>query len=108
MVLEAERLGCVAEVAIIATALSIQDPREYPAEHRAAATESHRRFADRNSDFVAYLNLWRYLRTEQAARSSNQFRKLCRSEYLNFLRVREWQDLHGQLRSVARRSRDPL
>jgi len=102
MVLEAERLGCVAEVAIIATALSIQDPREYPAEHRAAATESHRRFADRNSDFVAYLNLWRYLRTEQAARSSNQFRKLCRSEYLNFLRVREWQDLHGQLRSVAR------
>jgi ATP-dependent helicase HrpA len=102
MVLEAERLGCVAEVAVIATALSIQDPRETPIEHRQAATESHRRFAEPSSDFLSYLNLWRYLRTEQAARSSNQFRKLCRAEYLNFLRVREWQDLHAQIRSVAR------
>jgi ATP-dependent helicase HrpA len=102
MVLEAERNGNVREVTVIAAALSIQDPRERPADAQQAAAEKHRRFVDKDSDFLAYLNLWRYLRKAQEELSSNQFRKLCRAEYLNYLRVREWQDVYSQLRQVAR------
>ncbi len=101
MVLEADRNHCVREVTIIAAALSIQDVRERPAEARAAAEEAHRRFADPDSDFLGLLRLWDHLREQQKALSSNQFRKLCRAEYLNYLRVREWQDLHRQLRRIA-------
>ncbi|MEP6462195.1 MAG: ATP-dependent RNA helicase HrpA [Frankiaceae bacterium] len=101
MVLEADRNGCLAEVLILAAALSIQDPRERPTDHRQAADSQHARFADEHSDFAAYLTLWRYLREQQQELSSNQFRRLCRREYLNYLRVREWQDVHGQLRQVA-------
>ncbi|MGH8869645.1 MAG: ATP-dependent RNA helicase HrpA [Actinomycetes bacterium] len=103
MVLEAETQGCVREVLVIAAALSIQDLRERPAENREAADEKHRRFADETSDFLAYLNLWDYLREQQEALSGNAFRRLCRREYLHYLRVREWQDLVGQLRRVAKR-----
>jgi ATP-dependent helicase HrpA len=102
MLLEAGRLGCAREVLVIVAALSIQDPRERPADKQERADELHRRFADQRSDFLTWLNLWRYLHERQAELSSNQFRKLCRAELLNYLRVREWQDLHGQLRSVAR------
>ncbi|HEX8928052.1 MAG TPA: ATP-dependent RNA helicase HrpA, partial [Actinomycetota bacterium] len=102
MVLEAERNGNVREVMVIAAALSIQDPRERPADAQQAAAEKHRRFVDKDSDFLAYLNLWRYLRQAQEELSSNQFRKLCRAEFLNYLRVREWQDVYSQLRQVAR------
>ncbi|HKQ00127.1 MAG TPA: ATP-dependent RNA helicase HrpA [Actinomycetes bacterium] len=102
MLLEAGRLGCAREVLVIVAALSIQDPRERPADRQERADELHRRFADQRSDFLTWLNLWRYLHERQAELSSNQFRKLCRAELLNYLRVREWQDLHGQLRSVAR------
>ncbi|WP_390891426.1 ATP-dependent RNA helicase HrpA [Dactylosporangium roseum] len=102
MVLEAERNGCVREVMVITAALSIQDPRERPADKQAQAQQSHARFADKDSDFVGYLNLWNYLREKQQELSSNQFRKLCRAEFLNYLRVREWQDIFGQLRSVLR------
>ena len=102
MLLEAGRLGCAREVLVIVAALSIQDPRERPADRQERADELHRRFADQRSDFLTWLNLWRYLHERQAELSSNQFRKLCRAEFLNYLRVREWQDLHGQLRSVAR------
>ncbi|MEA3019609.1 MAG: ATP-dependent helicase HrpA, partial [Actinomycetota bacterium] len=105
MVLEAERNGCVDDVMVIASALSIQDPRERPAEKQQAAAEMHRRFADDSSDFIGILNLWRYLQEQQAALSSNQFRRLCKAEYLHHLRVREWQDVHGQLRQVARSMR---
>ena len=101
MVVEAERNRCVREVLVIAAALSIQDPRERPEAARQAADELHRRFADRNSDFVSYLRLWDYLRQQQRELSSSQFRKLCRREHLNYLRVREWQDLVRQLRQVA-------
>ncbi len=87
---------------MIAAALSIQDPRERPLEKQAAAAESHARFADRESDFMSYLRLWEYLQERQDALSSIQFRKLCRAEFLNFLRIREWQDIHGQLRQVMR------
>jgi ATP-dependent helicase HrpA len=102
MVLEADRVGCVREVLVIAAALSIQDPRERPMERQQAADEKHRRFADPGSDFLAYLNLWEYLQDQQRALSSSQFRKLCKAEFLHYLRVREWQDLHGQLRQVAK------
>ena len=102
MVLEAASNGCVREVMIIAAALSIQDPRERPAEKQQAADQQHARFADPTSDFLAYLNLWEYLSERQKALSTNQFRKLCRTEYLNYLRVREWQDIFSQLRQLAK------
>jgi ATP-dependent helicase HrpA len=102
MILAADADGCVREVMVIAAALSIQDPRERPVEAQQQADEKHRRFADEGSDFVTLLNLWEYLREQQKALSGNQFRRLCRNEYLNYLRVREWQDLYAQLRQLAR------
>ena len=103
MILEADRNGCVREVLIIAAALSIQDPRERPADAQQAADDKHRRFADpdSDSDFSAYLNLWDYLAERQRELSSSAFRRLCRAEFLNYLRVREWQDLQGQLQRLA-------
>jgi ATP-dependent helicase HrpA len=101
MILEAERNDCVREVTVVAAGLSIQDPRESPADKRQEATEHHRRFVDPDSDFVGYLNLWEYVREQQRALSSSQFRRLCRREFLNFQRVREWQDLVTQLRQVS-------
>src|SRR3954452_10278864 len=91
MVLEAEELGCTDEAIVIAAALSIQDPRERPAEQQAQADQSHARFADPGSDFLSYLNLWRHLRDRQRELSANQFRKGIKSEIINYLRVREWQ-----------------
>ncbi|TVT47093.1 ATP-dependent RNA helicase HrpA [Amycolatopsis rhizosphaerae] len=102
MVLEAAKNGCVREVMIIASALSIQDPRERPADQQEAARQQHARFTDKTSDFLAYLNLWEYLREQQKSLSSNQFRRLCRAEFLNYLRVREWQDVYSQLRQLAK------
>ena len=105
MVLEADANGCLDEVMVIAAALSIQDPRERPLDKQAAAAEAHARFADKESDFLSYLKLWDYVQERQDALSSNQFRKLCRAEFLHFLRIREWQDVHGQLRQVMRNLR---
>ncbi len=101
MIIEAERLGCVREVMIVTAALSIQDPRERPQEFRGAADELHRRFASESSDFISILNLWDHLKMLQAELSSNQFRKRCKAEYLNHLRIREWQDIFSQLRRVV-------
>jgi ATP-dependent helicase HrpA len=102
MVIEADKQECVAEVMVIAAALSIQDPRERPVDKQQQADEKHARFTDKESDFFSYLNLWRYLRERQQELSGNQFRRLCRTEFLNYLRVREWQDIYAQLRQVAR------
>jgi ATP-dependent helicase HrpA len=102
MILEADRNGCVREVVVIAAALSIQDPRERPLEKQQAAAEKHARFADLQSDFLGLLNLWQYLREQQEELSSNQFRRLCKAEFLNYLRIREWQDLVSQLRQVTK------
>ncbi|MGH3242077.1 MAG: ATP-dependent RNA helicase HrpA [Spirillospora sp.] len=102
MILEADKNGCVREVLVITAALSIQDPRERPAEQQQAADDRHRRFADPTSDFLAFLNLWNYLREQQKELSGSAFRRMCKSEFLHFLRVREWQDLHGQLKQVAK------
>ncbi|WP_058047544.1 ATP-dependent RNA helicase HrpA [Streptomyces roseifaciens] len=102
MVLEADRNGCVREVMVIAAALSIQDPRERPSEKQAQADQQHARFKDETSDFLAFLNLWRYVREQQKALSSSAFRRMCKSEFLNYLRIREWQDIYSQLRTVAK------
>ncbi|MEU4925208.1 ATP-dependent RNA helicase HrpA [Streptomyces yokosukanensis] len=102
MVLEADRNGCVREVMVIAAALSIQDPRERPADKQTQADQQHARFKDESSDFLAYLNLWRYVREQQKERGSSSFRRMCKQEYLNFLRIREWQDIYTQLRTVAK------
>ncbi|MFJ2216743.1 ATP-dependent RNA helicase HrpA [Streptomyces sp. NPDC101062] len=102
MVIEADRNGCVREVMVIAAALSIQDPRERPSEKQTQADQQHARFKDETSDFLAFLNLWRYVREQQKALSSSAFRRMCKTEYLNFLRIREWQDIYSQLRTVAR------
>jgi ATP-dependent helicase HrpA len=105
MILEAERLGCLREVLVIAAALSLQDPRERPAEMRPQADQQHARFRDESSDFLTWLNLWRYLREQQRELSSSAFRRMCKREYLNYLRVREWQDFESQLRQVCREMR---
>ncbi|MEV0785935.1 ATP-dependent RNA helicase HrpA [Streptomyces sp. NPDC050423] len=102
MVIEADRNGCVREVMVIAAALSIQDPRERPSEKQTQADQQHARFKDETSDFLAYLNLWRYIREQQKERGSSSFRRMCKQEYLNFLRIREWQDIYAQLRTVAK------
>ncbi|MFF8233279.1 ATP-dependent RNA helicase HrpA [Streptomyces caelestis] len=102
MVLEADTNGCVREVMVIAAALSIQDPRERPADKQTQADQQHARFKDETSDFLAYLNLWRYIREQQKERGSSSFRRMCKQEYLNFLRIREWQDIYSQLRTVAK------
>ncbi|MEV7812525.1 ATP-dependent RNA helicase HrpA [Streptomyces flaveolus] len=102
MVLEADKNGCVREVMVVAAALSIQDPRERPAEKQTQADQQHARFRDETSDFLAYLNLWRYIREQQRERGSSSFRRMCKQEYLNFLRIREWQDIYTQLRTVAK------
>ncbi|WP_328904915.1 ATP-dependent RNA helicase HrpA [Streptomyces sp. NBC_00234] len=102
MVIEAERNGCAREVMVIAAALSIQDPRERPSEKQTQADQQHARFKDETSDFLAFLNLWRYVREQQKERGSSSFRRMCKQEYLNFLRIREWQDIYAQLRTVAK------
>lgn len=102
MVVHADTLGCVRETVVIAAALSIVDPRERPLDAQQAADQMHARFAEPDSDFLAYLKLWDYLRAKQDELSSSKFRRMCRKEFLNYLRVREWQDLVAQLRQVVR------
>jgi len=102
MLVEAKRHGVVREVAAIVAGLSIQDPRERPVEKRPQADQQHARFVDPTSDFITLLNLWRYLEKEQKARSGSAFRRMCKAEYLNYLRVREWQDLYRQLLRAAK------
>ncbi|MGL5810605.1 MAG: ATP-dependent RNA helicase HrpA [Nocardioides sp.] len=102
MIVESERHGCTSEVIVIAAALSLRDPRERPAERQAQADQAHARFVDRTSDFLTWLNLWRYLTEQRRELSSSAFRRMCAREYLNYPRVREWQDYESQLRQVAK------
>ncbi|EMF0915950.1 ATP-dependent RNA helicase HrpA [Providencia stuartii] len=108
MVIEARKLGAVRETMVIVAALSIQDPRERPLDKQQAADEKHRRFHDKQSDFLAFLNLWDYLKEQQTALSNAQFRKMCRQDFLNYLRIREWQDLYTQLRQVVKEQGFPI
>jgi ATP-dependent RNA helicase HrpA len=102
MLVEADRNGCLPDVLVIVAVLSIQDPRERPIDHQQAADQSHARFKDARSDFLSFLNLWNYLITLQRDVSSSRFRRQCMAEFLHHQRIREWQDLHGQLRQVLR------
>ncbi len=102
MLVEADRNNCLREVLVIAAALSVQDPRERPTEQRQAADERHARFAEDGSDFLAFRNLWTYVDEQRGELTGNRFRKQLREEFLHYLRIREWQDLHAQLRSAAR------
>jgi ATP-dependent helicase HrpA len=102
MILQADRKGCTRQVIIIAAALTIQDPRERPAEQRQQADGHHGRFAVKGSDFLAFLNLWGHVRTKQRELSGSRFRRMCREEFLNYLRIREWQDLVAQLCEITR------
>ncbi|HDV5446025.1 ATP-dependent RNA helicase HrpA [Vibrio cholerae] len=102
MVLEASKLGCLKEVMIITSALSIQDPRERPSDKQQASDEKHRRFNHEDSDFLTLVNLWHYIGQQQKALTSNQFRRQCKLDYLNYLRVREWQDVYTQLHQSTR------
>ncbi len=102
MLVEADRQGCLARVIVVVAALSIQDPRERPQDKQEAAALAHKRFADEHSDFVAYLRLWEHLREQQRALSGSAFRRMCKTEFLHYLRVREWQDLVSQLRQACR------
>ena len=89
------------ELAVITAALSIQDPRERPTDQREFADQLHARFTDQTSDFLSILNFWNYLQTAQKDMSGSAFRRLCKAEFIHYLRVREWQDLVSQIRSMA-------
>lgn len=102
MVIEAEKKHALHEVMVITAALSIQDPRERPLEKQQQANEKHNRFIDKESDFIAFVNLWTYLKEQQKELSNSQFRKLCRKDFLNYMRVREWQDIYRQINLVMR------
>ena len=102
MLLEANKRGCASEVMVIVSVLSIQDVRERPLDAQEAADAMHRRLADPTSDFLTYLNFWRYLRTQSRDLSGSAFRRMCRHEYLHYLRIREWRDVYNQLAQLAR------
>ena len=102
MLLEADKNGCASEVLVLVAALSVQDVRERPAEKRPQADQLHARFTARSSDFLAYLTLWRYLNTQRRELSGSAFRRMCRAEFLNYLRFREWADVVAQLRQLAK------
>ena len=102
MVLESVRYNCLQEVMIIASALSIQDPRERPSDKQQSSDDKHKRFFHEESDFFTFVNVWNYIKEQQKELSSNQFRKQCKQDYLNYLRVREWQDVYFQLHQAMR------
>lgn len=108
MLLAGDERGCASEVLVIIAALSIQDVRERPLDHQGAADQAHARFNDPRSDFVTYLNLWRYLNVQARDLSGSAFRRMCRSEYLHYLRFREWRDVVGQLRQMCREIGIPI
>ncbi|AYG02700.1 ATP-dependent RNA helicase HrpA [Gryllotalpicola protaetiae] len=105
MVLESRRHGTTREVMAVVAGLTIQDPRERPVERRGAADQLHARFVDPTSDFLTLLNLWNHLEEKQRELSSSAFRRLCKAEFLNYLRVREWQDVYRQLRRMSKELR---
>lgn len=102
MIVEGHRRGCAREIMVLAAALTVQDPRERPLEKRQIADEHHARFKDKTSDFLGFLLLWRYIQQQQDELSRSAFRRMCAREYLNYLRILEWQDLYQQLRTMAR------
>jgi ATP-dependent helicase HrpA len=102
MLLAAEQEGCVREVLIIVSALSIQDPRERPSDKRTQADQQHAQWRDKRSDFVSILNLWEHFEEQRQALSRNQFARYCRKSFVSYSRMVEWRDLHHQLHMDCR------
>ena len=103
MILEAESNGCVYDVAVIASALSIQDPRERPFEKAAQADQAHAKFRDSGSDFITLLNIWNhYHRSFKTLRTQNKMRKFCKAHFLSFVRMREWHHIHEQISNILK------
>jgi len=101
MLIEAQTENCLEEITVIASALSIQDPRERPSEKQAQADQAHAVFKDRASDFITLLNIWNaYHSTWQSAKSNNKLKKFCAESFLSFRRMREWRDIHRQIRAI--------
>ena len=105
MLIEAKHEGCLNEVAVIASALSIQDPRERPVEKAQEADRMHALFRDPSSDFITLLNIWKkYYDIRQKEKSTNRMKKFCKKHYLSFKRIREWRDIHAQIAAVLQGS----
>ena len=102
MLLVSAQLGSLREMLVIASFLSVQDPRDRPVEKQQAADQAHRRFYADNSDFIGTLNLWTYAEEQRQQLTASQFRRLCKKEFLNWLRLREWRDIHFQLRLICK------
>lgn len=102
MLMTAVDKGCVAEVLVIVSALSIQDPRERPQEKQQAADQAHSQFKDTDSDFVSFLHLWHEYENQRDALTSNQLKRYCQKNYLSFIRMREWREIHRQLYLVMK------
>ncbi|MDT0180138.1 ATP-dependent RNA helicase HrpA [Microbacterium sp. ARD31] len=102
MLIEAQRSGVQREVLAIVAGMSIQDVRERPEERREEADRFHARFIDPTSDFLTLLHLWNHLQEKQAELGSSAFRRMCRAEHLNYVRVREWADVHRQLSALVK------
>ncbi|GAW95223.1 MULTISPECIES: ATP-dependent RNA helicase HrpA [Colwellia] len=108
MVITAIEFGCIEQILIIVSALSIQDPRERPYEKKQLSDEKHNRFKNKQSDFVSLLNLWQYFNTQQKDLTQSQFRKLCQREFLSYVRLREWQDIFSQLKMTLKEQKIAL
>jgi ATP-dependent helicase HrpA len=102
MLIEAAKNGCLSEVMVITTGLSIQDPRERPADKQQAADQSHKKWQEPNSDFISLLNLWRHFEEQRQQLSGNQYSRYCKANHVSYLRMREWRDLHHQVHSACR------
>src|SRR5204863_5386579 len=101
MILEAARERCIDEVLVIVSALSIQDPRERPLDKQELADAAHAKFADERSDFLSLLKLWKFYREHAKQLSHNKLRRLCKENFISYVRMREWDDVHQQLRALA-------
>ncbi|WP_426149390.1 ATP-dependent RNA helicase HrpA [Pseudomonas sp. DC3000-4b1] len=108
MLLEGAEQGSLAEVLIVASALSVQDPRERPPERQQAADQAHAQWKDVDSDFTALVNLWNGFEAQRQALGSNPLRNWCRKQFLNYLRLREWRDAHRQLALICRELQLPV
>ena len=101
MLLEARDRGCIDQIAVIAAVLSIQDPRERPLEKTAEADQAHAQFDDPTSDITTLLNIWnRYNHVRQTRKSGNRLKRFCRQNFLSYNRLREWRDIHDQIRTI--------
>jgi ATP-dependent helicase HrpA len=102
MLISAAQFGCISEVLVIVSALSIQDPRERPQDKQQAADQAHSKYKDTDSDFVSFLHIWHDLEQQRQALSSNQLKRYCQKNYLSFIRLREWREVHRQLYLVLK------